>query len=307
MTLFSLTFALLLEQWRPSGDRNRIILLFLSYADALERYFNTGVRRHGVAAWIAAVVPALILTGWIYYLLYNLSPLLAWGWNVVILYLTIGFRQFSDVLAEIKGALKNGDLLLARRLLREWRGVPADELGSEEIARSTIELGLIYSHRYVFAIIICFVVLPGPLGPVLYRLAELLSERWGNQAEQAPDAFGNFAAKAFEVIDWIPARSTAVGFAIAGNFEDAVYCWRAQAASWADHAQGIILASGAGALGVRLGDSLRETGGQYYRPELGVGEEADMDFLQSTAGLIWRTLVLWLLLLLLLEIASWVG
>ena len=306
MTLFSLAFALLLEQWRPSGDRSRIILLFLSYADTLERYFNTGVRRHGVAAWIAAVVPVLILTGWIYYLLYNLSPLLAWGWNVVILYLTMGFRQFSDVFAEIKDALKNGDLLLARRLLREWRGVPADELGSEEIARSTIELGLIHSHRYVFAIIVCFVVLPGPLGPVLYRLAELLSERWGNRAEQAQDEFGNFAAKAFEVIDWIPARSTAVSFAIAGNFEDAVYCWRAQAASWADHAQGIILASGAGALGVRLGDSLRDTGGQYYRPELGVGEEADMDFLQSTVGLIWRTLVLWLLLLLLLEIASWV-
>ncbi|MEO8768057.1 MAG: CobD/CbiB family protein, partial [Nitrosospira sp.] len=74
-----------------------------------------------------------------------------------------------------------------------------------------------------------------------------------------------------------------------------------------DQAQGIILASGAGALGVLLGDSLREAGGKYYRPELGVGEEADMDFLQSTVGLIWRALVLWLLLLLLLEIASWAG
>lgn len=307
MTLFSLIFALLLEQWRPSGDRNRIVLLFLSYADALERYFNTGVSRHGVAAWIVAVVPVLIFTGWIYYLLYNLSPLLGWAWNVVILYLTMGFRYFSDSFAAIKDALRNGDLLMARRLLREWRGVPADESGSAEIARNTIELGLIHSHRYVFAIIICFVVLPGPLGPVLYRLAELLSERWANRAEQGPDAFGHFSAKAFEVIDWIPARSTAVSFAIAGNFEDAVYCWRAQAASWMNHAEGIILASGAGALGVRLGDSLREPDGQYHRPELGVGEDADMDFLQSTVGLIWRTLVLWLLLLLLLEIASWAG
>jgi adenosylcobinamide-phosphate synthase len=32
-----------------------------------------------------------------------------------------------------------------------------------------------------------------------------------------------------------------------------------------------------------------------------------MDFLQSAVGLIWRTLVLWLLLILLLEIASWTG
>ncbi len=305
MTLFSLIFALLLERWRPAGDRNRIILLFLSYADALERYFNTGVRRHGAAAWIAAVVPVLIFTGWVYYLLHGISPLLAWAWNVVVLYLTMGFRQFSYSFTEIKDALKNGDLLLARKLLREWRGVEADDLSSQEIARITIELALIHSHRYVFGIIICFVVLPGPLGPVLYRLADLLSERWGGRTEQESGAFGQFATKAFEIIDWLPARSTAVSFAIAGNFEDAVYCWRAQAASWVDQAQGIILASGAGALGVLLGDSLREAGGKYYRPELGVGEEADMDFLQSTVGLIWRTLVLWLLLLLLLEIASW--
>jgi adenosylcobinamide-phosphate synthase len=307
MILFSLIFALLMEQWRPAGDRNRIILIFLSYADMLERYFNTGARHHGIAAWIAAVVPVLVFTGWVYYLLYSLSPLLAWVWNVVMLYLAMGFRHFSYSFTEIKNALKNGDLLLARKLLREWRGTQTDQLSSQEIARITIELALIYSHRYVFAIIICFVILPGPLGPVLYRLAELLRERWGNHADQEPDAFGEFADKAFEIIDWLPARSTALGFAIAGNFEDAVYCWRTQAASWVDTAQGIILASGAGALGVLLGDSLREAGGKYYRPELGVGEEADTDFLQSTVGLIWRTLVLWLLLLLLLEVASWVG
>ncbi len=308
MTLFSFISALLLEQWRPAGDRNRIVLLFLSYADALERYFNTGERRHGVAAWVAAVVPVLMVTGWIYYLLHSLSPLLAWAWNVVMLYFTMGFRQFVYSFAEIKDALKNGDLLLGRKLLREWRGVRADELSSQEIARITIELALIHSHRYIFGIIIFFVVLPGPLGPVLYRLAELLGERWSGPGKQEREskAFGHFAAKAFEIIDWLPARSTAVSFAIAGNFEDAVYCWRAQAASWIDQAQGIILASGAGALGVRLGDSLRGAGGKYYCPELGVGEEADMDFLQSSVGLIWRTLVLWLLLLLLLEIASWV-
>ena len=95
----------------------------------------------------------------------------------------------------------------------------------------------------------------------------------------------DFAAKAFEIIDWLPARATALSFAIAGNFEDAVYCWRAQAASWVDQNQGIILASGAGALGVCLGDPSEEAGGKHYRPELGVGEEADMDFLQSTVGL----------------------
>jgi len=303
MIFFSLLFALLLEHLRPIGGQNRLILAFLSYADSLERYFNTGIRRHDIAAWVAAVAPVIIFTLWIYYLLYSFHPLLAWVWNVVMLYLTISPRQLTYSFSEIEAALKSGDLPLARQLLWEFYGIPADDLSSPEIARIAIELGLINSHRYVFAIIICFALLPGPLGPVLYRLAELLNERWGNR----PDAFGKFALKAFEVIDWLPARATALGFAIAGNFEDAVYCWRAQAASWMDRNQGIILASGAGALGVCLGEPLLEAGGSHYRPELGVGDEADVDFLQSATGLFWRTLVLWLVLLLLLEIAGWAG
>lgn len=307
MTLFSIIFALLLEQWRPTGNRNQAILLFSSYADALERYFNTGVHRHGVAAWIAAVFPVLLLTGAIYYFLLDLSPLLAWAWNVLVLYFTMSFRQFNHLFAEINQALRNDDLPRARELLRQWRGAPTDELSSEMIARVAIESGLVHSHRYVFGVIVCFALLPGPSGAVLYRLAELLGERWGNRPEEEFGAFGQFAAKAFKAIDWLPARLTATSFAIAGNFEDAIYCWRTQAASWTNHTQGIILASGAGALGVRLGDSLREAGSAHYRPELGVGEEADMDFLQSATGLIWRTLILWLALLLLLGIASWAG
>ena len=305
MTLFSLIFALLLERWRSSGHCNRAVVIFQSYADALGRYFNTGVRHHGIAAWFAAVLPIVVAAGWIYYFLYSLSPILACAWNVVILYFTMGFRQLNESFTEVKVALKNGDVLLARRLLKALSGrvTERDDLSSQQIARVSIEIGLIYSHRYLFAIIICFVVLPGPLGPVLYRIADLLNERWGGRT----DALGAFAEKAFEIIDWLPARCTAMSFAIAGNFEDAVYCWRAQAASWTNQNQGIILASGAGALGVCLGDSLREPHGEFYRPELGVGEEADMDFMQSTTGLVWRSLVLWLLLLLLLEIASWAG
>ena len=63
MTFFSLIAAFLLEHWRPIGDRNPVVSAFLSYADSLERYFNTGERRHGIAAWAAALVPVLGLLG----------------------------------------------------------------------------------------------------------------------------------------------------------------------------------------------------------------------------------------------------
>jgi adenosylcobinamide-phosphate synthase len=50
-----------------------------------------------------------------------------------------------------------------------------------------------------------------------------------------------------------------------------------------------------------------EAGELENRPELGLGEEADADFMQSTIGLVWRSLVLGVLVLSLLTVASWVG
>ena len=92
-------------------------------------------------------------------------------------------------------------------------------------------------------------------------------------------------------------RLTAASFAVVGDFEDAVYCWRTQARSWPDPDAGIVLAAGAGAMGVRLGMPVQEVDGVQPRPELGVGEPADGPFLDTTVGLLWRALVLWVAVL----------
>jgi len=105
----------------------------------------------------------------------------------------------------------------------------------------------------------------------------------------------------------LPLRLTALSFAIVGDFEDAVYCWRTQAEGWAQHGMGIVLASGAGALGVRLGEPLPVGGEVEFRAELGLGDDADADYLQSAVSLIWRAAVLWLALISLFTIATWVA
>ena len=80
-----------------------------------------------------------------------------------------------------------------------------------------------------------------------------------------------------------------------------------QSKSWPDPATGVILASGAGALEVRLGGPLPKEGGVNYRPELGLGDDADANYMQGAAGLIWRTLIIWMIVLLLITLARWVG
>ena len=163
----------------------------------------------------------------------------------------------------------------------------------------------------MFGVLVCFVLLPGPCGAVLYRAAAFFADQWGRRTDADAGSFGTFSQQAFAVIDWLPLRVTAAGFAVVGNFEDAIFCWRTQADKWPDghlgNGIGIVLASGAGALGVRLGMPLVEAGEIADRAEMGTGDEADVDFMQSAVGLVWRALLLWLLLLLLLGLASLIG
>ncbi|MFM9972493.1 MAG: CobD/CbiB family protein [Burkholderiales bacterium] len=304
MALISLIIALLIEQWRPLSDRRAIHAATSRYAAYFEQQFNAGENQHGVIAWALAIVPIVLGAVLIHLLLGYLNPLLALAFNVAVLYFTMGFRQFSHYFTDIQIALKGDDLPRARSILSQWRGQDCSELSPESVVRLSIEEALIASYSNVFAVIFWFVLLPGPAGALLYRLSHYLANRWGRA--QTPDlaTFGQFSARAFALIEWVPARVAAITFAIVGDFEDAIYCWRTQAARWMDATAGIIIASGAGALGVRLGNPYSNTDGLVERPELGLGDEPDVAHLDSTVGLVWRTLVLWLVMLFLLGIAS---
>ncbi len=266
MSFLSLLAAFLLDQVRTLGAGNRALDWFRAYARAVERNFNAGQVRHGVVGSLLAVgAPVLVLLV-LYVALYYLSPLFAWLLNVSVLYFTISLRQAGTPYAKISEALKTQDLDAARELLQAWAGQAADELTAAEIAKIAIEQRLLDAHRDGFGVIAWFIVLPGPCGALLYRLASELDRSWGARSEEEFGRFGEFARQAFAALDWVPARLTAVSFAVAGDFEDAIYCWRSQALSWVPHRQGILLASGAGAIGIRLGDAVREEGEFGYDP-----------------------------------------
>lgn len=343
MSLFALITALLLEQFRPLSSRKYLYGWLSGYIDFFQQNFNAGEHRHGKIAWLIAVLPLVAGVMAAYWLLYRLHPVFAWVFNVLVLYLTMGFRQFSHYFTDIHIALRADRLNEARELLSRWRGISSSELNAEEVARVTIEQALIASHRNVFGVIVWFVLfsalgLGGAAGALLYRMGQFLCTHWGGEdntvgrspllratspklrssnrlaipvtchggGEDKPemDEFGRFARQAFYLLEWLPIRLTAMTFAVVGNFEDTIHCWRSQAANWPDPEAGILLASGAGALGVRLGMPLPQGGVLEDRALLGVGAEADADFMQSAIGLVWRTVVFWLILLLMLSLSS---
>ncbi|HXU93033.1 MAG TPA: CobD/CbiB family protein [Gallionella sp.] len=312
MSLFALIAALILEQFQPLSSQKYLHGWLSGYVNFFQHHFNAGEFRHGKIAWMLAVLPLLVGVVVLYWLMYRAHPVFAWALDVLVLYLTMGFRQFSHYFTDIHKALRDNELDKARSLLSEWRGVPSHELNAEEVARVTIEEALVASHRNVFGVIVWFVLfsalgLGGAAGALLYRLGQFLCARWGGEDAAELGEFGGFARQASYLLEWLPLRLTAATFAIVGDFEDTAYCWRTQAASWPDPEAGILLASGAGALGVRLGMPIPQGGLPLDRPELGIGDEADADFMQSTVGLVWRSVVFWIILLLLLTLANLLG
>jgi adenosylcobinamide-phosphate synthase len=298
MGVLAIITALLIEQWRPLSDRRAWQSALGALLGWLEHTFNGGEERHGLVAWLVAVLPPVALAIAIDAALYAVHPVFALAFHVAVLYATLGFRQVSHYFTDLQLAVKSGDVDRARALLEEWRGASGVVRTREEVIRLAIEEALLAAHRHVFGVLLWYILLPGPSGAILYRLAALLASRW-----HALGAFGRFARRAFRVMEWPAVRATAASFALVGDFEDAVYCWRTQARGWPEPEAGIVLAAGAGAMGVRLGMPVQEIDGMQPRNELGVGEPADGPFLDSAVGLLWRALVVWVAMLILLTLA----
>jgi adenosylcobinamide-phosphate synthase len=316
MTFFAIALALALEQWRAFHWRARAERAFVHFLRRLERLLNGGTREQGAIAALIAIAIPVAVTALLHVTLSSINPLLGFAWSVAVLYLLMGFRRFSHAVSAIIVTLRADDLPGARRALAAWRGGMTAELSSEEIVRLAIERGLIDAYRQVFAVVFWFAVLPGPVGAVLYRAAVLIADEWrGNVRDdeatpigQERDRFGAPARALLTFLDWVPVRLTALSFAIVGDFEDAVACWRTQAHRWSNEeggfTVGVLLAAAAGALGIRLGGPLATIGGEReYRPEVGIGDTVEPDMLPSGVGLVWRALILWLLLILLLTVA----
>ena len=344
MSFFAVLFALIIEQVRPLARGNWIHASFRRWARWASRSLDAGKPQHGWLAWsVTVMVPAMVTLA-IHLLLWRVNALLAFVWSVAILYVTLGFRQFSHYFTDIRDALDDGDETTARELLAQWRQVDASELPRSEIVRHVIEYSVLAAHRHVFGVLGWFSLFAalglGPAGAVLYRMSEFASRYWlyknktaAAAGESASPALKLAASRAWGVIDFVPARITSLGFAVVGSFEDAIDAWRnytqrfsATAPSASENRNdGLILAATSGAVNVRLGgEALKAAPSPAPSPSLEAeglegeeraaieieattGREPEVAHLRSIVGLVWRSVVLWMVLLALLTLARLLG
>lgn len=304
MILVTLLLALVAQYAYPPAGRQALAEWYGRLCLSTAKRLNAGDRNSGMLAYAALLVVVLVPLALVAALAQSIHAVVLMALDVAILYGSLRFLQTTGHLDAIERSLREGDAPAASRRLGDWLGeAPAAE-DAGTTAKLAVEQGLREAHHGVFAILFWYLVLPGPLGAVLYPLTLRAARTWDLGVEPDERDFGWFAGRAFEVLDWLPQRVTAFFFAIVGNFEDALFCWRSQASQWMRPGEGVVLASGAGALGVRLGEPIARGESPVDRPVLGMGEVAGEDTLASLGGMLWRALILWLVAYLLVAALS---
>ena len=278
------------RRWHPLVGFGRL-------ANVLERSLNQGGRKYwtGALAWLLAVLPLVLLAYWAIRWSAALGIWTSAGIHAVLLYFSLGLRSLRDHMLPIERALAQNDLAQARRLTARIVSRDTAQADASYLAKAGVESLLENGNDAVFGTLFWFIVAGGP-GAVLFRLANTLDAMWGYRTSRY-QAFGSVAARIDDALNWIPARFTALSYALLGNTRQALRCWHVQAPNWSSPNAGPVMAAGAGALGLALGGAASYDGVIENRPPLGIGCAASATDIRRAWRLVAGTTALWIVML----------
>ncbi len=286
--------ALVLDRLLGEPKRGHPLVAFGRLANTIERHLYAPRKLRGAMAVLLLVAPLSLLA-----ILTRFTPL-GPALDAFLLYLAIGWKSLDAHARPVRDALHTDELTLARQ--RVGRMVSRDTVPMEagDVSRAAVESVLENGNDAIFGAIFWFVVAGAP-GAVAYRLANTLDAMWGYRNERYRH-FGWAAARLDDALNFIPARLTALSYAIAGRTRVALRCWRGQARAWKSPNAGPVMAAGAGSLGLALGGTAWYHGALEHRPALGPtldagGRAPTADDIDRALRLINRSLALWLIAL----------
>lgn len=303
MSFLVIVCTLLVVHYLPQSSHDLFNRLAQPYLHWVALNFNAGRPVDGKVAWLITILLPVLLLAAAYYACWLYWRGFAYVVAVATMVKVLSNAHFNRRFSLWDEKLQTGEINAAKALYTQHgqtQQTPADEVS---LTKLVLQQELIHAHQALFAPLMWFLLL-GPAGAVLYRLSKKAAQIW----QLTGDNFGLAAVHYFHWLDYIPARLTAAGFAAVGDFEAAASCWRNQAKLWQPKNDGVVLASAAGALGVKLGEQIQyENGSTQTLPEIGMGDDADATAITSAAGLLWRTLLLLLSLVFLFNLASGLG
>ena len=271
-------------------------------ASKLEQRVNKGALRQikGLLALTLLTLPLVLIFFYLETLLQS-EPIAHVALASFVLYTTIGWQSLREHAQAIIEPLRKRHLGEARKKLSMIVSRDTQHLTPENVASASTESVLENGADAIFSAIFWFIVTGIP-GVVLYRLVNTLDAMWGYKNTRFKE-FGWAAARLDDVMNYLPARLTALSYAICGQTRSALKCWKNQGKLWKSPNAGPVMAAGAGALHVKLGGDTYYEARLEQRPQLGPqsGEAAYAHSIQDALRLINRSLLLWCVVILSLE------
>lgn len=283
--------AVLLDRIFGEVRRFHPLVGFGTLAAAIEKRLNRRTIAGGVLGWALAVLPWVALA-------LALRPLAPFAVDVLLLYFSLGARSLCEHAEAVARPLREGRLDEARQRVGWIVSRDTAALDESGVAKAGVESVLENGNDAIFGALFWFALLGGP-GALLFRLANTLDAMWGYRTERY-NLYGRWAARFDDALNWLPARLTALSYALLGRWRDALTCWRAQAPGWESPNAGPVMAAGAGSLGVQCGGAAIYHGREEIRPPLGCGPAPVAADLGRAITLIRRSLWLWLAVLFLI-------
>jgi membrane protein required for beta-lactamase induction len=286
MNFFALLISLLLDQALRHLEYLRGPRWFNAYYESLRILaHSTDFWRAGMGMLVIVLVPT-VATLFIGHLLDHIWNALGFLFSVLILLLTLGPRDLHAQVEEYIQASQSGDELKAGAIAGDILGVepPADSAARSEAVTHAV---LAASNDRLFGIFFWFALL-GPAGAVLYRSTDFLRRLPAddNRSQEFADALNRL----YGLLAWIPAHLAALGYALAGSFEDAVsdlkVFYANCSAKFFQVNNDVLVCAGLGAL-------------RASAEEPGTGR------LRSALLLVRRTVIIWMVVYFLVILISW--
>ena len=287
MTLFTLILVLLFEFAALNSHKQLFEGYFVRYMDFVLQKNPFSSAFGQFISWLSIIIVPGFAVFLIFFVLDFIHPVLGFIWNLVILFMVMSFLpHIKELKADIEEIRLSGPSKLQPK--------------AEAIIKTSIEgidekqlTGILFCNllirifESVFAIIFFLIIFPGVLGPVMYFASKKFIQRGANQLIDQNDS-QNLVRLIHGMAEWIPARIFALSLAVAGNFDDAVTCWRNQMKKSVLNSNMAFIITAAGALGVSLLNPFVNKAGENFDSKLGLKEDGSLDCLTDLIRLISR-------------------
>lgn len=276
MNFIAIILALLVEHFYKPVVQWRNYQWFTQYEQWVYKKLEGQSFREGPVAVILIFGIIISLTWIIAAALYNFFGLLGFLFATIVLIYCIGPTDLDEDVQGYLADIENDDAEGANHKAESVLGYTVSD-EPNVVARKVKEAIFIQGNNRMLGVL-CWFVLLGPAGALLFRLSEIHSRTCKVENSGYADA----CKRLFYILSWLPARLSVLGYAIVGNFVDTMSKWQGMSDIWRADNDELVIASGLGAL---------------KHDETQEGEEIDTAGVLDALALVKRTLIFWLAVL----------